>query len=125
MPHHLHDCVQKLNKINTLYDYSILNARPYRIGKIRALYLKMIEVANIQFGINDFSSNSFSKFFGRNEDLETILQKKKEAIDSNEYEVAAELRDKEKVFLYALLSEFGVSSSTKFFIIDGKIYKIL
>jgi hypothetical protein len=125
MQHHLHDCVQKLNKISKLYDYSILNAMPYRIGKIRALYLKMIEFANIRFGINDFSSKSYSKFFGRNEYLETILQKKKEAIDSNEYEVAAELRDKEKVILCALLSEFGVSSSTKFFVIDGKIYKIL
>ncbi|MBX2896372.1 MAG: hypothetical protein KF763_13065 [Cyclobacteriaceae bacterium] len=124
MPHHLHDCVQKLNKINKLYDYSILNARQYRIGKIRTLYLKMFEFANVHFGINDFSSNSYIELFGRNEDLEAILQKKKEAIDSNEYEVAAGLRDKEKVFLYALLSEFGVSSSTKFFIVDGKIYKI-
>lgn len=125
MPHHLHDCVQKLNKINKLYDYSILNARPYRIGKIRALYLKMIDFANVQFGINDFSSKSYSKFFGRNEDLETILEKKKEAIDSNEYEVAAELRDKEKVLLYALMSEFGVTSSTRFFVMKGKIYRIL
>lgn len=125
MPHHLHDCVQMLNKISKLYDYSILNAKPYRIGKIRARYLKIIEFANVQFGINDFNSKSYSEFFGRNEDLETILQKKKEAIDSNEYEVAAELRDKEKVILYTLLSEFGVSSSTKFFVIKGKIYEIL
>lgn len=125
MPHHLHDCVQKLNKISKLYDYSILNARPYRIEKIRTLYLKMFEFANVHFGINDFNSNSYIEFFEGNEDLETILQKKKEAIDANEYEVAAELRDKEKVILHALLSEFGVSSSTKFFVIDGKIYKIL
>lgn len=91
---------------------------------MRNLYLKMIEHANTQYSISSFNSECYLQFFGRNEKLESILQRKLSAINAKEYELAAELRDNEKSVIISLLAEFGVDSSAKFFVKDERIYKI-
>lgn len=124
MPKHLHSCVHRLNKVSRLYDYSIQHSRPYRIDKVRTTYQRLIEFVVAEFGITEFNSGLYNSFFGKNESLEQILIKKHEAIERKEYEAASELRDKERGIIISLLSEYGVNSSTRFFIKDERIYKL-
>lgn len=124
MPSHLHNCIRKLNKASQLYDYSVRNSSPYRIGRVRAIYESIAELVIAEFGITEFNSDLYNSFFGKNESLERILRKKHMAIERKEYEAASELRDREKSIIISLLSEYGVNSSTRFFIKDERIYKL-
>jgi len=124
MPSQLYSYVKKLNRLSRLYDYAILNATPYRIGRIRKFYQKTLLEVSAEFEIQVYDMSNYRKLFGTNEKLELVDVKKNEAISSFDYESAATLRDRQKAMMWEKLLSIGVCQSARFFTVNNQLYKI-
>lgn len=124
MQDQLHDTVRSLNRIKSLYDFSIRYSSPYRIGRIRNLFEKALHDAKGKYEIKTFDTQNYNQLFRAHDKLDLMRSKKISAIASNDYESAALIRDQERRILRSLLSSIGIRESDQFFVNEGRIYKI-
>lgn len=116
--------VRKLNRLSKLYDAAIANGKPYRVSRVRNLYEK--ELNNIQTNHTIFTldTHKYQSLFGSDVKLTYLLEKKEQAAKKGHYEIAAQLRDQEKVVLSLRLSTLGFDVNENFIIIRDGVYQI-
>lgn len=124
MQNHVLEAIKKLNRISFLYDYSIQNCKPYRIGKVRDMYQMVFKEIDLAYSIHEFDCKNYRDVFDSDKKMELVSLKKEESISRQEYEEAAFYRDKEKTVLRSLLFSIGVNETDKFFVWNETIYKI-
>ena len=124
MQDQLRETVHRLNRIIRLYEFSIIHSSPYRIGRVRNLFESVLLDAKSKYEIREFSSKNYIQLFDSHQKLEVVIFKKRKAITSGDYELAASLRDDEKSILRSLLLSIGVNKTDQFFATNERIYKI-
>lgn len=121
----INEIVIKLNKLHQLYTIAIQTAKPYRISRIRNLYLSLLKETESQFPIFTLTSEKYSVIVGNNEKLNSIVSKKLQAVANHDYELGARLRDNEKIVLRLLLEEMGVQKDSIYFVWENTVVKVL
>lgn len=124
MSEDLLDKVIKLNRLSKLYDTAISHGRPYRVSRIRNLYQNEFAYLQSKYTISILDSNNYQLLFGPDAKLSYLLEKKEKAVEKGQYEIAAQLRDQEKIVLSLRLSKLGFDVNENFIIIGDSIYQL-
>lgn len=120
----LHNNVKKLNRLSRLYNVAIEYGKPYRVSRIRNLYQKIFTDLQSKYTITILDSINYQSLFGKDIKLTYLLEKKELAVKKGHYEIAAQLRDQEKIVLSLRLSNLGFDVNENFILIGEKIYQL-
>ena len=120
----LHNNVKKLNRLSRLYNVAIKYGKPYRVSRIRNLYQKTFTDLQSKYTITVLDSINYQSLFGQDIKLTYLLEKKELAVKKGHYEIAAQLRDQEKIVLSLRLSNLGFDVNESFILIGEKIYQL-
>jgi hypothetical protein len=112
----------QLNRLNRLMSYANMYLKPYRRGRIKQLYDVALKKATLQFDLQRFDLDNYSEVLSFDENLNDVLNRKKLALDSFHYDLAAQLRDEERKIVRQLLSSIGVNTQNRFFIFKSKLF---
>lgn len=124
MSRDLINSVKKLNRLSKLYDAAFSLGKPYQISRIRNLYENELNNIQIKNAISILDSRKYQRIFGSDVKLTYLLEKKELAVKKGHYEIAAQLRDQEKVVLSLRLSKLGFDVNENFIIIRDSIYQL-
>jgi hypothetical protein len=69
-------------------------------------------------------SHKYQALFGSDVKLAYLLEKKELAVKKGHYEIAAQLRDQEKVVLSLRLSKQGFDVNENFIIVGDEVYQL-
>lgn len=124
MSEDLSNKVKKLNRLSRLYDFAIAHGKPYRVSRIRNLYQSIFTDLQRKYTITILDSHNYQSLFGPDSKLTYLLEKKELAVKKGYYEIAAQLRDQEKIVLSLRLSNLGFDVNENFIIIGDGIYQL-
>lgn len=116
--------VKKLNRLFRLYDSTIAYGKPYRVSRIRNLYQRFFADLQSKYTITVLDSHNYQSLFGQDTKLNYLLEKKELAVKKGHYEIAAQLRDQEKIVLNLKLFNLGFDTNENFILIREKIYQL-
>ncbi len=116
--------IKKLNRLSRLYDAAIANGKPYRVSRVRNLYENELNNIQTKHTIFAFDTHKYQSIFGSDVKLTYLHEKKELAIKKGHYEIAAQLRDQEKIVLSLRLSKLGFDVNENFIIIGDSIYQL-
>lgn len=116
--------VKKLNRLSKLYDAAIANGKPYRVSRVRNLYENELNNIQTNHTISTLDTQKYRSIFGSDDKLTYLVEKKELAVKKGHYEIAAQLRDQEKIVLSLRLSKLGFDVNENFIIIGDSIYQL-
>lgn len=116
--------VRKLNRLSKLYDAALTISKPYLISRVRNLYENELNNILINHTISTLDTHNYQSIFGLDAKLTYLLEKKELAVKMGHYEIAAQLRDQEKIVLSLRLSKLGYNVNENFIIIGDSIYQL-
>ena len=116
------EIVEKLNRVNLLYNFAVSYSKPYRIGKIKSLFNDALLEASKRFIVRELNDTNYSEVIDISQNLETIISKKHEAIVQQDYEIALMFRNKEKEIVRKSLEALGVKLDARYSVINNCLY---
>lgn len=113
----IQEVTNRLNRIYTLYAHAIGTAKPYRIHKIRKIYVALYEQACTEYKVIPLESASdFEQLLGHGPIKSEFTERKVAAVRNGEYETAASLRDQEKAYFRLKIQQARMNPDDYFFV---------